>query len=173
MAIGLSCLPPGHTSVTIDWPTACPVLYHRLPISICMTSVVQYCVKYNPPAGLATWDSNTGLILLFRPFLAYFKTILYWYKWHRLWKPSIRRDQPCTYLGNPPSMSGDIPQTVLGCSSEQTLTSGELRPTLKVSVLRLFEEYLQTYWTDFQDKYMADLVWFRAFRICFTYISTK
>ena len=55
-------------------------------------------------------------------------------------------------------MSGDIPQTVLECSSEQALTSGELQPTLKVSVLRLFEEYLQTYWTDFQDKYMDDLV---------------
>ena len=72
IAMGLSCLPPGHTSVTIDWPTACPVLYHRLPISICMTSVVYYCVKYSPPAGLATWDSNTGLILLFRLFLTYF-----------------------------------------------------------------------------------------------------
>ena len=55
-------------------------------------------------------------------------------------------------------MSGDILQTVLRCSSEQTLTSGQLQPTLKVSVLRLFEEYLQTYWTDFQDKYMVDLV---------------
>ena len=70
-------------------------------------------------------------------------------------------------------MSGDIPQTVLDCSSEQALTSGELQPTLKVSVLRLFEEYLQTYWTDFQDKHMADLVYLRAFRIYITYISTK
>ena len=70
-------------------------------------------------------------------------------------------------------MSGDIPQTVLGCSSEQTLTSGQLQPTLKVSVLRLFEEYLQTYLMDFQDKYMADLVYLRAFRIYITYISTK
>ena len=73
--MGPSCLPPGHTSVTIDWPTACPVLYHRLPISICMTSVVYYCVKYSPPAGLATWDSNTGLILLSRLFLTYFKSL--------------------------------------------------------------------------------------------------
>ena len=70
-------------------------------------------------------------------------------------------------------MSGDIPQTVLECSSEQALTSGELQPTLKVSVLRLFEEYLQTYLADFQDKYMADLVFLRAFRIHITYISTK
>ena len=70
-------------------------------------------------------------------------------------------------------MSGDIAQTVLECSSEQALTSGELQPTLKVSVLRLFEEYLQTYWTDFQDRYMADLVYLRAFRIYITYISTK
>ena len=70
-------------------------------------------------------------------------------------------------------MSGDIPQTVLECSSEQALTSGELQPTLKVSVLRLFEEYLQTYWTDFQDEYMADLVYLRASRIYITYISTK
>ena len=70
-------------------------------------------------------------------------------------------------------MAGDIPQTVLGCSSEQTLTSGQLQPTLKVSVLRLFEEYLQTYLMDFQDKYMADLVYLRAFRFHITYISTK
>ena len=70
-------------------------------------------------------------------------------------------------------MSGDIPQTVLESSSEQAHTSGELQPTLKVSVLRLFEEYLQTYWTDFQDRYMADLVYLRAFRIYITYISTK
>ena len=70
-------------------------------------------------------------------------------------------------------MSGDIPQTVLECSSEQALTNGELQPTLKVSVLRLIEEYLQPYWTDFQDKYMADLVYLRAFIIYITYISTK
>ena len=70
-------------------------------------------------------------------------------------------------------MSGDIPQTVLECSSEQALTSGQLQPTLKVAVLRLFEEYLHSYWTDFQDKYMADLVYFRASRIYITYISTK
>ena len=68
-------------------------------------------------------------------------------------------------------MSGDIPQTVLACSSEQALTSGQLQPTLKMSVLRLFEKYLHRYWTDFQDKYMADLVYFRAFRIHITYIS--
>ena len=73
--MGLSCLPPGHTSVTIDWPAACPVLYHRLPISICVTSVEYYCVKYSPPAGLATWDSNTGLILLSCLFLTYFKSL--------------------------------------------------------------------------------------------------
>ena len=70
-------------------------------------------------------------------------------------------------------MSGDSPQTVLECSSEQALTSGELQPTLKVSVLRLFKEYLQTYRTDFQDKDMVDLVYLRAFRIYITYISTK
>ena len=70
-------------------------------------------------------------------------------------------------------MSGDIPQTVPECSSEQALTSGELQPTLKVSVLRLFEEYLQTYWTDFQDRDMADLVYLRAFRIYITYIGTR
>ena len=54
-------------------------------------------------------------------------------------------------------MSGDTPQTVLECSSKQALTSGQLQPTLKVAVLRLFEEYLQTYLMDFRDKYMADL----------------
>ena len=70
-------------------------------------------------------------------------------------------------------MSGDTPQTVLECSSKQALTSGQLQPTLKVAVLRLFEEYLQTYWTDFQDKYMADLIYLRAFRIYITCISTK
>ena len=70
-------------------------------------------------------------------------------------------------------MSGDTPQTVLECSSEQALTSGQLQPTLKVAVLRLFEAYLQTYCMDFQDKYMADLVYLRAFRIYITYISTK
>ena len=56
-------------------------------------------------------------------------------------------------------MSGDIPQTVLECSSEQALTSGQLQqPTLKVSVLRLFKGYLHTYWMDFRDKYMDDLL---------------
>ena len=70
-------------------------------------------------------------------------------------------------------MSGDIPQTVLECSSEQALTSGQVQPTLKVSVLRLFEGYLHTYWMDFQDKYMADLVYLRASIIHLTYNSTK
>ena len=75
-----------------------------------MIVVLYWCVKYSPPTGLATWDSSTGLILLFRLFSTYFKTILYWYKWYRFRKPSNRRDQPCTYLGNLLSMSGDIPQ---------------------------------------------------------------
>ena len=70
-------------------------------------------------------------------------------------------------------MSGDMPQTVIGSSSEQTLTSAQLQPTLKVAILRLFEAYLQTYCTDFQEKYMADLVYLRAFRIYITYISTR
>ena len=127
--MGLSYLLPGHTSVTIHWPTACPVLYHRLSSSIKMLHMMYWCVNYSPPAGLATWDSSTGLILLFRLFLTYFKTILYCYKWYGIWKPSNRRDQPCTYIGDLFSISGDIPQTVLKCSSEQPLTNGELQPT--------------------------------------------
>ena len=70
-------------------------------------------------------------------------------------------------------MSGDTPQTVLECSSKQALTSGQLQPTLKVVVLRLFEEYILAYWTDFQEKYIDDLVSLRAFRFYVTYISTK
>ena len=138
-----------------------------------MIVVLYWCVKYSFPTGLATWDSSTGLILLFRLFSAYFKTIFYWYKCCRFWKPWLRRDQPCTYLGNRLSMSGDIPQTVCGLRPWEWVAVDHLWVPAQSCTRELFKEYLQTYWTDFQDKYMPDLVSLRAFRIIMTYISTK
>ena len=96
-------------------------LAHCMPSTVPLTFLFNTYASHNvlmfkvqPPAGLATWNSSTGLIVLFRLFSTYFKSILYWYKWCRFWKPSIRRDQPYTHLGNPFSMSEDIPHTVWG-----------------------------------------------------------
>ena len=154
----VSYFPPGHTAKTINWSSICLVLYFQLPTWVYKVVVLYLCAKYSTIDSSATRNSSTGLIVLSCLFLTFFQTTLYWYKSYRFWKPWIWQDQSCTNLANPSSRSGDTPQTVLRCTFEQTFTSAQLQPTLKVSVHRLFEEYLQTYLTDLQDKYMAGLV---------------